>query len=218
MLPQEAIAKSTYFTTVSLEDNHQYFAGNVAAYDKNCTPTGLAYTVSPSGITFEKMVELTFKYQQNDLAVLSENDLAVAYLDDDLWVVLGGELYRDNKSISVLANRTGSYSLVIKNFGGFTNQDEIPTKFYLQQNYPNPFNPNTTIRFGLPQNSQTILRIINLKGQIIATLVDETLEAGVHAVEWDGTDDRKVPVASGVYLYQIKSGGFIETKKLVLVK
>ncbi|MFQ5865038.1 MAG: T9SS type A sorting domain-containing protein [bacterium] len=218
LLPQEAISKSTYFTTLTLDDNFQLSTHNVASYDKDCTPTGLGYSVGPSGIAFEQNVELTLRYEENDLAMLSENDLAVAYLEDDHWVVLGGELYRQDKSISVLVNRTGSYSLVIKEFGGLASEGQIPNDFYLQQNYPNPFNPNTTIKFGLPQSNHTILRIINLKGQIIATLVDETLEAGVHAVEWDGTDDRKVPVASGVYLYQIKSGDFIETKKLVLVK
>ncbi|MFQ6114461.1 MAG: hypothetical protein ACE5NG_10320, partial [bacterium] len=116
VLPENAISKSTYFTTLPLDDNFQLGTSNVATYDKECTPTGLGYSVGPGGITFEKVVELTFRYEGNDLAMLSENDLAVAYLEDDHWVVLGGELYREYKSISVLVNRTGSYSLVIKNF------------------------------------------------------------------------------------------------------
>ncbi|MFQ5825122.1 MAG: T9SS type A sorting domain-containing protein [bacterium] len=218
ILPPEAIHKPFYFTTLSLDDNFQLIKNYVALYDKDCTPTGLGYSVGPSGITFDKPVELTIRYVENDMAVLSENDLAVAYLEKDHWIVLGGELYRDDKSISVLVNRTGSYSLVVKNYEGLVNQDNIPNEFYLKQNYPNPFNPNTTIKFGLPKASHTILRIINLKGQIIATLIDEMLEAKEHAVEWDGTDARKVPVASGVYLYQIKAGDFIDTKKLVLVR
>ncbi|MFQ5752387.1 MAG: T9SS type A sorting domain-containing protein, partial [bacterium] len=203
--------------TMSLEDDIK-FKDNHVEMANNMLPTGLSYTIAPSGINFEKMVELTFFYEDNDMAILSENDLAVAYLDNNNWVVLGGELYRDEKSITVLVNRTGSYSLIINKFTESENELEVPSEFYLQQNYPNPFNPKTTIRFGLPKSVHTIIRIINLKGQIISTLIDETLHAGEHVIEWNGTDDKNVPVASGVYLYQLQADDFIHTRKLVLVK
>jgi hypothetical protein len=96
--------------------------------------------------------------------------------------------------------------------------DNIPTTFELQQNFPNPFNPTTTIKFGLPTKSQVSLRVYNLLGQEIATLVDQEVSAGTHTAEWDGKDKTGVDVASGIYFYKLIADDFIETKKMMLVK
>lgn len=99
-----------------------------------------------------------------------------------------------------------------------SNTSIIPTTFELQQNYPNPFNPTTMIRFGLPTKSQVTLKIFNLLGQEVTTLVDEVLPAGTHSTEWDGRDQAGVEVATGIYFYKLVAGDFIETKKMMLVK
>lgn len=216
-VPATAIEKPTYFTTHALEDNFQTKDAVEILGDDQYIATGLGYTVGPAGVEYKQAVELTFRYGENGLAAVSENNLAIAYLGKDGWEILGGELYRQSKEIRVLVNHTGSFSLVIREFKEEALAN-IPDKFYLNQNYPNPFNPITTIKFGLPESNHTTLRIINLRGQVISTLIDENLKAGEHVVEWDGTDDRKVKVASGVYLFQIKAGEFVDTKKLVLVK
>lgn len=216
-LSPKALSNSTYFTVIALEDDFQN-QDRDGLIESNMLPTGLGYTVGPPGRIFEDMVELSIYYGENDLSVLSENDLGIAFHDDGKWMILGGELYREEKTISVLVNRTGSYSLVVKRQEEPVVETNVPDDFYLNQNYPNPFNPNTTIKFGLPENRHVTLRIINLKGQIISTLIDAPLDIGVHEVEWDGTDTNNVPVASGVYLYQLQAGDFIDTKKLVVVK
>jgi hypothetical protein len=89
----------------------------------------------------------------------------------------------------------------------------IPTQFALQQNYPNPFNPTTQIRFDLPQAQHVRLRIFNALGQLVATLVDETRDAGSYTITWDARN-----VSTGLYLYQIKAGNFVETRKMLLMK
>jgi hypothetical protein len=99
----------------------------------------------------------------------------------------------------------------------------IPVAFELDQNYPNPFNPSTTIRFSLPSHSTTgglptSLRIYNVMGQLVRTLVDEPLAEGSHQVIWDGKDDYGDQVASGVYFYKLRSGEYQETKKMVMMK
>src|SRR3990170_1059194 len=100
----------------------------------------------------------------------------------------------------------------------------LPKLFSLGQNYPNPFNPTTTIRFeigigGGPQQSvQTTLRVYNILGQRIKTLVDEPKSPGIYYQTWDGKDERSEKVASGVYFYQLRAGGYNETKKMVLLK
>jgi hypothetical protein len=97
----------------------------------------------------------------------------------------------------------------------------LPNAFELYQNYPNPFNPTTTIRFtveGQRRPIRTTLKIHNILGQKMRTLVDELKRAGSYEVIWDGKDDRGKEVASGIYFYQLKAGDFIETKKMLLLR
>jgi len=95
----------------------------------------------------------------------------------------------------------------------------IPTTYELSQNFPNPFNPVTTIRFGLPNAERVTLKVYNLLGKEVVTLVnDEKREAGYHISIWDGRNKHGNLVASGVYAYRIRAGSFSMTKKLVMVK
>ncbi|MCG3157227.1 MAG: hypothetical protein DKINENOH_03859 [bacterium] len=94
----------------------------------------------------------------------------------------------------------------------------LPTKFALSQNYPNPFNPQTTIKYQLPKASHVILKIFNILGQKMVTLIDEKKAAGYYSVKWDGTDQLGIQVPSGIYLYQLKAGDFEDVRKLTLVK
>jgi subtilisin family serine protease len=98
------------------------------------------------------------------------------------------------------------------------NEPSLPTTLALEQNYPNPFNPSTVISFALPKEGRASLVIYNLLGQQVRTLVDGSLEAGVHAIEWDGRETNGQPVASGVYLYRLVSGEFSQTRKMTLLK
>jgi subtilisin family serine protease len=96
--------------------------------------------------------------------------------------------------------------------------ENLPISFYLDQNYPNPFNPGTHIRYGLTGSSQVELVVYNLLGQKIKTLVNTEQPAGAHRVYWNGTNDFNQPVAAGVYIYQIKTEGFIQAHKMLLLK
>jgi flagellar hook assembly protein FlgD len=94
----------------------------------------------------------------------------------------------------------------------------LPQSYNLLQNYPNPFNPETEIHFQLPQASHVMLKIFNLLGEEIRTLVNEQRDAGYHNVRWDGRDKNGKLVASGVYLYQLQAGTFYEVKKMALLR
>jgi len=100
------------------------------------------------------------------------------------------------------------------------NVTTAPTSFVLEQNYPNPFNIATAIRYSLSESkpTQTVVRILNILGQEVKTMVDEEQSAGEYQVVWDGLDNSGKPVASGVYLYSISSGRFYAVKKLILIK
>ena len=89
----------------------------------------------------------------------------------------------------------------------------VPAAFLLMQNYPNPFNPSTTIRYGLPERSHVTLSVFNTLGQQVTTLVDGVMEAGYHEVIVNASH-----LASGVYLYQLRAGTNLETRRLMYLK
>jgi hypothetical protein len=94
----------------------------------------------------------------------------------------------------------------------------IPTEFACYQNYPNPFNASTEIRYDLPRAMKVQISVFNINGQEVAMLIDGMRAAGAHRVMWDGKDVSGAQVASGVYVYQIKAGSFVDSKKMVLIK
>jgi hypothetical protein len=94
----------------------------------------------------------------------------------------------------------------------------VPTRYSLAQNYPNPFNPVTTIKYSLPERSRVILDVFNILGQKVLSLVDREEPAGTYTVTWDGSDAAGNSVATGVYLYRLRAGDYVETKKMLLLK
>ena len=85
-------------------------------------------------------------------------------------------------------------------------------------NYPNPFNPVTKLRYTIPKNSLVSIIIYDMLGRQVKTLVNQTQNAGYASVIWDATNDYGKPVSAGIYLYQIQTGEYIQTKKMVLLK
>ncbi len=97
-----------------------------------------------------------------------------------------------------------------------------PLSLHLAQNYPNPFNPETMIRYTIPASSDGIplvrLTIYNLHGQEVRTLVHDFQRAGEYTVQWDGRDEQGRVVASGIYLYQMRANGQVQTRRMVLMR
>jgi flagellar hook assembly protein FlgD len=100
-----------------------------------------------------------------------------------------------------------------------------PKTYHLYQNYPNPFNPTTKIPFTVRGSWFVVhspipvtLKIYNILGEKVRTLVDEPKEAGRYEAVWDGRDEDGNPVASGIYFYQLRTGDYCQTNKMILVK
>ena len=91
--------------------------------------------------------------------------------------------------------------------------NEIPKEYKLYQNYSNPFNPITNIKFDLPKNGFVTLKVLDIRGREIKTLVDEDLKSGTYNVSWDGSD-----YPSGVYFYKLVADDYSMTKKMLLIK
>ena len=108
-----------------------------------------------------------------------------------------------------------SDSLIITGFG-LSKNNGIPAGFKLFQNYPNPFNTTTTIEYRIIEDGLVSLEIYNLLGQVVKTLVNSPQHAREYRVIWDGRDDYGKGAASGVYFCQLKTGGMVQTRKMVL--
>jgi len=148
----------------------------------------------------------------NNVAFISGNGTTTelqSYSFEDEELVTGKYQYR-LKQIDF----DGSYS--------YSNVVEIeilnPNKFKLEQNYPNPFNPGTTISYQIPTASNVSLKIYDVLGKEIATLVDEYKPAGNFEVEFFVGQDSSPDIASGVYFYELKAGSFIQTRKMILLQ
>ena len=94
----------------------------------------------------------------------------------------------------------------------------LPSEYALFQNYPNPFNPNTQITFDVPASEFVMLRVFNLLGQDVHTLINKAMTPGRYTVEWNGNDMLNNEVASGVYFYELRGKSFISRKKMLLIR
>ncbi|MCX6121820.1 MAG: T9SS type A sorting domain-containing protein [Ignavibacteriales bacterium] len=144
---------------------------------------------------------------------VSVSTLDTAYLTG----LTGGTTYRFKISAIDLSNNESAYSdtvAVQTTIAGVSrDQSTIPTSYALNQNFPNPFNPSTTIKFDLPKTGFTTLKIYNMLGQEIATLVNDVKLTGRYTVQWNGSN-----MTSGLYFYKLISGEFIQVKKMQFIK
>ncbi|MCH7733001.1 MAG: T9SS type A sorting domain-containing protein, partial [Candidatus Marinimicrobia bacterium] len=107
---------------------------------------------------------------------------------------------------------------VITAIAFWPDETNSPYTYSLLQNYPNPFNPETTIQYSLAASGRVVIHIYNILGRKVRTLVDDVQEEGFHKVQWDGKDNFGRNIASGIYLYRIRSGDFVYTRKLLLLR
>ncbi len=197
----------------------------------NLVPRYYILEAYPQEATFN--TTMTLFYDESEFAKSSIEDESTINLfrfNGVGWEDWEGEIDPANNSVTVDGVSEFSIWAFASAEDNITDVDEdtpatsdrsIPLEPFLEQNYPNPFNPMTTIEFALPQQSAVTLKLFDILGREVATLMDEELEPGVHKVDFDAKD-----LANGVYFYQIHavtispgSGqGFVRTKKLVLLK
>ena len=133
--------------------------------------------------------------------------------DLQLILIESGSIYLYNQNYSNLVSIISVISSIIREIGL-----EIPKDFALGQNYPNPFNPSTTIRFALPTSAQVEIKLYNLIGQEMESILNTLLGAGIHETVFNATR-----LSSGIYFYRMKAQGtngnnFISTKRMILMK
>ena len=120
--------------------------------------------------------------------------------------------------LAIATHGNGIYSARLDAGDLAVNDPNVPIQFELTQNYPNPFNPSTTITFTLDENGPVTLRVFDLMGRKISTLVNNVKKAGTHHIVWNGKDTFGNKMPSGLYLYSLESNGRVDTKKMQLLK
>jgi hypothetical protein len=130
----------------------------------------------------------------------------------------GGEF-----SESLTLNTDATSSTVVINLMGeanvVSNDDNVQQAITaLKGNFPNPFNPSTEIAYSLKEAGKVKIEIYNLKGQLVKTLINDTMPQGEHRITWNGKDQRGNGVSSGIYFYKMKVGGYTGTRKMMLMK
>ncbi|MEJ2494029.1 MAG: T9SS type A sorting domain-containing protein [Ignavibacteriaceae bacterium] len=128
-------------------------------------------------------------------------------------IVLSMIIYKDNHLYAGTAAGLFRSKNVITSINDEENTDKIPTGYSLLQNYPNPFNPSTTISYQLVKGGKVTLKVYDVLGEEIVTLINEYKPTGRYEVEFDAAN-----LPSGVYFYQLRAGDFIQTKKMLLLK
>ena len=163
--------------------------------------------------------------------------LAVYDAETNIFTQLSSDMVGRRHSGAVVArdilyvfggNQASSYSSALKSLEYtdlsqycITNAIEdimIPVDFQLNQNYPNPFNPTTTIHYTLSEESDITITIFDMLGRKVNQVISSVQPAGSHTIQWNGTDHNGNPVSTGIYVYQIQAGDFVQTKKMVLMK
>jgi hypothetical protein len=131
------------------------------------------------------------------------------------------QLYSYNDDVSNISVSSFTYRLKQVDYdGSFEYSKEVtvenstlPDKYSLSQNYPNPFNPNTTIEFTIPKNEFVTIKIYDVLGNEVTTLIKEELSAGLHKLEFNA-----IELTSGVYIYKLIAGSFTQTRKMILLR
>lgn len=208
------------------------FKGNLAAGDRTFDETGyiMEWKIPFSSLAGEITSRISrFQFTGIDWPKFVPEDGVVFSFDADItdrdetdgartanrFLRLGDQpaLWRDSKSFSMRGEVTLTNEKV-----GVSNENEelatLPNSPMLEQNYPNPFNPSTNIQFVLPEASVVSLKVFNILGEEIATLVNGRMGAGAHTIRFEASSS----MSSGIYFYQLKAGNTTSTRKLTLIK
>jgi hypothetical protein len=179
-------------------------------------PIGPAYQLYPK-VTLQEPIYISLPYDDY-IGTYSPSELGIYYYDDDQWIYIGGIPDVTTQTIKVRSWKLGLFQIQAGPHGTIPSELIVPDRYVLEQNYPNPFNPKTKINYQLPRSGYTTLKIYDVQGREIRTLVNNFQNTGNYSINWDGCANNNVQVASGVYFYRLKSGKFDRSNKMMLLK
>lgn len=223
---------STFFVSAHTTDPDLFFVSDPqSGYSVDnlapAVPQGLSAQAGMAEITLEwhSVLDPDFAFftVYRDTSAGFGSPVAYGYTVDTTFtdsVVQGGVTYHYGVAANDFAGNESDLSELANAVVTGIEQgvNHVPKDFALHQNYPNPFNPKTIIKYSLPKTAKVSLKVYNVLGEEIATLVDSEQAIGFHQIGWDGRNSSGQQVSSGIYIYRIEAENFTSTKKMVFVK
>jgi photosystem II stability/assembly factor-like uncharacterized protein len=217
-----------HITSVYVDDIGNIFAGNDGEYGGlfRSTDSGTSWESIDNGFISKRIRAINGKENSGiycSVGYLSRHSqftYYVSYDNGDSWSELnlgitsaGSSLEFDSNGFLYAGTTNRGVFRSVETTSSIQAKNNVPSTYFLSQNYPNPFNPSTTIRFTITDFRFTTLKVYDVLGNEVATLVNEEKPTGNYEVEWEATG-----LPSGIYFYRLQAGSFVETKKMVLIK
>ena len=195
--------------------NDSFAASGVASrcYEINVTPQN-------AGTNSSYNASLRLYYSDDDIQGIDENNLKLVRLTNDGWIYVGGNVNTNENYVEVNnIHEVGLFAFADPD--SITNVDSdnegLVNEFRLEQNYPNPFNPTTNIRFRISDFGFVSLKVYDVLGNEVVSLVNEEKEPGSYSVQFNASSIKHLP-SSGIYFYKFQAGSSVEIKKMILLK
>jgi len=208
LVPAGAVEEDAIITVIS-DGRETALGGGMIAMDN-------ALVIGPAGVEMEESFRLSIDLADVDFTGMDAVKLDIVAVDGENVTSLEATVDLDQMAVSAEIPATGTYRFVWN--PSKAGSAGIPETYALHQNYPNPFNPTTTIRFDIPETGFASLRIYDVLGREVVTLMHEEIPAGKHAYSWNGKDMYGRIAATGIYFYRLETADFTKTHKMLLVK
>jgi photosystem II stability/assembly factor-like uncharacterized protein len=209
-IPRSAATSETYFTIIpeTSSENNDILLGNGV------------FGIGPAR-EFTVPIRVQFTYTDELLNGRTAEALSVVRRTEQSWQPIESWVDPQRRTVSAQMTTLGTVALGFVSDG--TPGTDVPAEFLLLQNFPNPFNPSTRIRYSISGPGRITIKVYDMGGREVRTLLEQDHEAGRYEVVWDGTDGDRRPVASGVYFYRatiVKNGNLVHTAtgKMIMIK
>jgi photosystem II stability/assembly factor-like uncharacterized protein len=218
-----SIGVFTSVVSLAINSNNYIFAGTNYGYGIfRSTNNGQSWSPVNNGLTAETVSAIAINSEDEIFAATDNNGVFISTNNGDNWTQLNSGL-ETLRTYSLAINSSG-YIFVGTLGNGVSRSvnstvteiskgENTLTKYSLEQNYPNPFNPITSLQYAIGSRKFVTLKVYDILGREVATLVNEEKAAGEYEVEFNAAN-----LPSGIYFYQLKAGSFVEARKMVLVK
>ena len=200
-------------------------APDMGAYEFFMAVTGLEYWIVSTSVilAWDAIEDASYYLVERSTDAEFTTDVESSYLqtntytDDDLEFNTE-YFYRVSANVNGLWTDYSNVVSVTIESVGLADGSEIPKSYKIHQNHPNPFNPVTTLRYDLPEDGMVNITVYDMMGRVIKNLVNVHQNAGYKSIQWNATNNAGQPVSAGLYLYTIQASGFMQTKKMILLK
>ena len=208
LVPAGAVEEDALITIIS-DSRETALEGGMIAMDN-------ALVIGPAGMEMEESFSLSIDLTDVDFTGMDAAKLDIVAVDGETVTSLEATVDLDRMTVFAEIPSAGSYRFVWNPSKEGT--AGIPETYALHQNYPNPFNPTTNIRFDMPEDGIVSLKIYDVLGRKVITLLHAEIPAGQHAYSWNGKDMYGRMAGTGIYFYRLKTTGYTKTRKMLLVK